>query len=89
VIAVKALYREGKIEFLEPPPTLTQAPVIIVFLEGEREKDVLAVYTEQMDAVDWGIPMDEEGGRMLVTLHEELAPYRTEANHSHNPEIED
>ena len=89
MIAVKALYREGRIEFLEPPPALTQVPVIIVFLEGEREKDVLAVYTEQIDVIDWGIPMDEEGGRMLVALHEQLVPYRTEVDHTYDPEIED
>ena len=72
MLAVKALYREGKIEFLQPPPVLTQAPVIIVFLEVGREKDVLSSYAEQMDAIDWGDPMDEDGGRMLVALHEEL-----------------
>jgi len=88
VIAVKALYRNGKIEFLGSLPALKQAPVIVIFLEAERVEDILASYAEQIEVMDWGDPMDEEGGRMLVTMHEELAPYRTEVNQTYDLEIE-
>jgi len=89
MIAVRALYRGSKIEFLDPPPTLAQTPVIVVFLEAEGVEDVLAPYAEQMAATNWGDPMDEAGARLLVALHEELAPYRTDANNTDDREIED
>ncbi len=89
MIAVKALYREGEIEFLEPPPVLLQAPVIVVFLDAGRIAETLAPMIEQMDIMNWGDPMDEEGARLLVALHEELAPYRIEANRTWEREIEE
>ena len=89
MIAVRALYRESKIEFLEPPPALAQAPVIVIFLETEGVDAILAPYAEQMAATHWGEPMDDEGARLLVALHEELAPYRTEAKQTADQEIED
>ena len=88
MIAVRALYRGSKIEFLEPPPTLAQTPVIVVFLEAEGVEDVLAPYAEQMAATNWGEPMDSEGARLLVALHEELTPYRTETNQIADQELE-
>ena len=33
MIAIKALYKQGEIEFLDPPPDIAQALVAIVFLE--------------------------------------------------------
>ena len=30
--------------------------------------------------MDWGEPMDEDGARAMLAVHEELAPYRTEVN---------
>ena len=89
MIAVRALYRGSKIEFLEPPPALAQAPVIVIFLEAEGVDDVLTPYAEQMAAINWGEPMDDEGARLLVALHEELSPYRTETNQTAEQEIED
>ena len=89
MIAVKGLYRKGKIELLESPPEMKQSPVIVVFLEESPEEDILARYSDQLDALDWGMPMDEEGGKTLLALHEELAPYRAEANRIYDPEMED
>jgi hypothetical protein len=58
MIAVRALYKGSKIELLEPPPALAQAPVIVIFLETEGVDDILAPYAEQMAATNWGEPMD-------------------------------
>ena len=88
MIAVKALYRAGEVEFLEPPPALAQTPVIIVFLDPERVEIDLAPTVEQLDAMDWGEPMDAEGAQMLVALHEELAPYRIAATQAWDPDTE-
>ena len=41
MIAVKALYKQGKIEFLDPPPDVAQALVAVVFLDMETVQDVL------------------------------------------------
>jgi len=88
MIAVKALYRAGEVEFLEPPPALAQTPVIVVFLDPERVEMGLAPTVEQLDAMDWGEPMDAEGAQMLVALHEELAPYRIAATQAGDPDTE-
>ena len=81
MIAIKALYKQGEIEFLDPPPDIAQALVAIVFLE--TVEDTLAPYLELMDVMDWGEPVDEEGARALLAMHEELAPYRAEVNQAH------
>jgi len=88
MIAVKALYRAGEVEFLEPPPALAQTPVIVVFLDPARVEDVLAPTTEYLAAVDWGEPMDAEGSQILLALHEELAPYRIEATQAWDQDLE-
>ncbi len=81
MIAIKALYKQGEVEFLEPPPDIAQALVAIVFLETEETiEDVLASYADLIDTMDWGEPMDEDGARTMVALHDELAPYRVEAS---------
>jgi len=79
MIAVKALYRAGEVEFLELVPALAQTPVIVVFLDPESVELGLAPMIEQVDALDWGEPMDAEGAQLLVALHEELAPNRIAA----------
>lgn len=83
MIAVKALYERGKIEFLEPPPDLAQALVAVVFLETETVEGVLAPYADLMETMAWGEPMDEEGARALLAVHEELTLYRTEVNQAY------
>ncbi len=81
MIAVKALYDQGQIQFLDPPPDIGRSLVAIVFLEMEPAvEDPLASYADVMDVLDWGRPMDEEGARALVAMHEELAPYRAAVN---------
>ena len=86
MIAVKALYKQGKVEFLDSPPDIDQALVAVVFLETETVEDALAPYLDQMDGMDWGEPMDAEGARSLLAMHEELAPYRTEAHQAYTPD---
>ena len=81
MIAVKALYDQGQIRFLDPPPDIARSLVAIVFLEMEpAAEDTLASYEDVMDVMDWGRPMDEAGARALVAMHEELAPYRAAVN---------
>jgi len=86
MIAVKALYKQGKIEFLDSPPDIDQALVAVVFLEMETVEDALAPYLDQVDSMDWGEQMDEEGAQSLLAIHEELAPYRTEVNQTYTAE---
>jgi hypothetical protein len=83
MITIKALYKQGKIEFLDPPPDVAQALVAIVFLDMETVEDALAPYLDLMDAMDWGEPVDEDGAEVLVAVHEELAPYRVEVNQAY------
>lgn len=40
MIAVKALYEDGALRFLEPPPAIEQSPVIVVFLDTPPEDGV-------------------------------------------------
>ena len=80
MIAIRALYERGKIKLLEPPPDIARALVAIVFLQTETVQDPLAPYVGLMDGMDWGEPMDEDGARALLAVHEELAPYRAEVN---------
>jgi hypothetical protein len=88
MIAVRALYRAGEVEFLEPPPTLAQTPVIVVFLDPERAETDLASMAQHVDDMDWGEPMDAEDAQLLVALHEELAPYRIAATQAWDPDTE-
>jgi hypothetical protein len=83
MIAVKALYERGKIEFLESPPNVDQALVAVVFLDAEMVEDALAPYANLMETTTWGEPMDEEGAGVLLAVHEELAPYRAEVNRAY------
>ena len=83
MIAIRALYKRGKIEFLDPPPDVARALVVIVFLEMKTMEDVLGPYVDLMDTMDWGEPIDEEGARALVAIHEEFAPYRAEVNQAY------
>jgi len=83
MITVRGLYEDGKIKLLEAPPDIARAQVAIVFLESETVADLLASYAAMGEAFEWGEPMDEEGARTLVAVHEELAPYRAEVNRGH------
>ena len=75
MIAVKALYEQGSIKFLEPTPSVEHAMVVVVFLDALGE--------DALRGLVWGERMDEAGARTLVALHEELAPYRAEAEHAY------
>lgn len=79
MIAVKAIYEQGKIEFLEPPPEVERALVAVVFLAIDPLPDVLEAYEDIISVAEWGEPIDDEGAAALVALHEALAPYRLEA----------
>ena len=37
MLAVRAIYREGKLEWVEPPPADAQGMVAVVFLETNEE----------------------------------------------------
>jgi len=83
MIAVRALYKQGRIEFLDPPPDIARALVAIVFLGVETVEETLSPYVGSMDNMDWGEPVDEDGARALLAMHEELAPYRAEVNQAY------
>jgi hypothetical protein len=82
MIAVKAIYDQGTIRFLEPLPEIERALVAVVFLETDLAESVVAAFQDVLGTVTWGEPMDEEGAAVLLALHEELAPYRLEAEES-------
>lgn len=79
MIAVKAIYDRGEIQFLEPLPEIERALIAVIFLETDLPETVVTALQDVLGTVVWGDPMDEEGAAALLTLHEELAPYRAEA----------
>ncbi|MFH1634537.1 MAG: hypothetical protein ABIG63_11100 [Chloroflexota bacterium] len=79
MIAVKAIYDRGKIQFLEPLPEIEHALIAVIFLETELLETVVTAWYGVPSTVVWGEPMDEEGAAALLALHEQLAPYRAEA----------
>jgi len=81
--AVKALYEQGSIKLLEPAPPVEQALVVVVFLDVRLEDALLAIYGDTVRSISWGDPVDEEGARALVSVHEELAPYRMAAEEAY------
>ena len=90
MIAVRALYRGSKIEFLEPPPALAQAPVIVIISGSRGWTDVLTPYAEQMAAINSRRAEDDEDREAAwLLLHEEPPPYRTETNQTAEQEMED
>ena len=83
MIAVRALYEQGQIKFLDTPPNIARAMVAIVFLNMETVEETLLPYVGLMDNIDWGEPVDKDGARALLAIHEELAPYRAEVNQAY------
>lgn len=79
MIAVKAIYDRGEIQFLEPLPEIERALIAVIFLETDLPETVVTALQDVLGTVVWGDPMDEEGAAALLALHEELAPYRAEA----------
>ncbi len=79
MIAVKAIYDQGKIQILEPLPEMGRALVVIVFLETDLPESVVATFEDVLSTVAWGEPLDEEGAAALLALHGALGPYRVEA----------
>lgn len=77
--AVKAIYEQGSIKLLEPAPAVEQALVVVIFLDVGLEQALLAAYGNRVTGISWGEPMDAEGEKVLVSIHQELAPYRVEA----------
>jgi hypothetical protein len=72
MIAVKARYKQGKVQFLDSPPDIDQALVAVVFLEMEAAKDIIAPYLDLVDDIDWGKSMDEEGAQSLLAMHADV-----------------
>jgi hypothetical protein len=75
MIAVKALYEQGNVKFLEPTPSVEHAMVVVVFLDARGE--------DALRGLAWGERMDEVGAQTLVAMHEELAPCRAEAEQAY------
>jgi len=83
MITVKAIYEHGRIDFLEPVPQIERALVAVVFLDIDPVEVLAASYGSLLEGVKWGEPMDEEGARALVEIHEELLPYSLEVEETY------
>lgn len=83
MIAVKAIYEQGQIKFLEPAPSIEQTPVVVLFPDVAGEDDSPAISDVNLESILWGEPCDEEEAGLLVAVHEELAPYRAEAEEAY------
>ena len=81
--AVKAIYEQGQIEFLEPVPQVERALVAVVFLNIDPVEALVASYGCLLEGMKWGEPMDEEGAKTLVEIHEELLPYSLEVEETY------
>lgn len=75
MIAVKAMYEQGHIKFLDTPPLVEQTPVVVVFLDTNLQDPWLSGYED----LEEGESMDEEDAQLLMSIHQELMPYRIEA----------
>jgi len=83
MITVKAIYEQGRVEFLEPVPQIERALVAVVFLDIDPVEALAASYGSLLEGVKWGEPMDEEGARTLVEIHEEMLPYSLEVEETY------
>ena len=83
MITVKAIYEQGQVEFLEPVPQVKRALVAVVFLDIAPAEALAASYGSLLEGMEWGAPMDEEGARTLVEIHEELLPYSLEVEETY------
>ena len=83
MITVKAIYEQGRIQFLEPVPQIERTLVAVVFLNIDPVEALVASYGSLLEGVKWGEPMDEEGAKTLVEIHEELLPYSLEVEETY------
>ena len=60
-------------------PEIEHALLAVIFLEADFPETVVTAWQDEIGPVVWGEPMDKEGAVALLALHEELAPYRAEA----------
>lgn len=79
MIAVKAMYDHGIIKFLEPVPSVERALVAVVFQDVSLEEALVSSYQDAEVGSEGHEPMDAGGAKVLMAVHEELAPYRIEA----------
>ncbi len=75
MIAVKAMYEQGNIKFLNTYPLVEQTPVVVVFLDVNHQDPWLSGYGNLEESES----MDEEDTQLLMSIHQELMPYRYEA----------
>ncbi|MGB0386552.1 MAG: hypothetical protein ACPGWR_17220 [Ardenticatenaceae bacterium] len=79
MIAVKAMYQQGNIKFLDRPPLVEQTPVVVVFLDQNLQDPWLSGYGDLQESE----PMDEEDAQLLMSTYQELMPYRIEAENAY------
>ena len=63
MIAVKAIYDRGNIQFLEPLPEVERALVAVVFLETDLAESVAAAFQDVLDTVRCGVSPSMRKGR--------------------------
>ncbi len=83
MITVKAIYEQGRVEFLEPVPQIERALVAVVFFNIDPMEALAVSYGGLLERMRWGEPMDEEGAKTLVEIHEELLPYSLEVEETY------
>ena len=83
MIAVKAIFEQGRIKLLEPAPAVNKALAVVVFLEDRLDVSSSIFRKNGSETIEWGEPIDEDGAQFLMAIHEELAPYRSEAEEAY------
>lgn len=83
MIAVKAIFEQGRIRLLEPAPAVNKALAVVVFLEDRFDVSSPISRKNGSETIEWGEPIDDDGAQFLMAIHEELAPYRSEAEEAY------
>ena len=83
MITIKAVYDRGNVQFLEPTPSIERALVAVVFLDPSPPEELWPWLRETDRCSHWGEPMDDEGAGELLAIHDQLTPYRAEAEEAY------
>ena len=73
--SVEGVHRDGRIEFLEPPPPDTEGQVIVTFLAGSKHIDLAARGIDERQAADLRHRLKsfaEDGDRPEMDVYDEL-----------------
>jgi len=83
MIALDAVYDRGNVRLLEPCAEARRTRAIVILLDPLPEDALCGTAGEALDSLEWGAPADEEAAAELIGIHEELAPYRAQAENAY------